>query len=278
MSHSATLPAPLSLPSGGGLFALIELALSFLDRERLTAEERTFVEGFRAVSEKYGTYLLEAEDREELQARVDAVLEDPQFYEDCQRVSAPLDLAQLSQRLQDTADQDIAAPPMARVLGPAAIPALRRVDSYLMELSRLVSTFFKGATPATEMPASLMTAEEPLAFLSDPRVPVPLARALLSSWRFTALMLAIGAARFNQLSLERWLGLAIAELLAEQTPGPLAVLAAATGTEVPVSLLPPEQRLDFQALQQSTESVLKAYARFNAAAERSGEPVFPSAS
>ncbi|MBZ4420501.1 hypothetical protein K8638_28925 [Myxococcus sp. RHST-1-4] len=281
MSSSATLPAPLSLPSGGGLLALIEMAASFLTRERLTAEERALLEQVQSLSDKYGTYLLEAGDREDLLSRVDAVLEDARFHEDSLSLSLLLDprhIAESMQALRDEPEEDLRGSALVRALGPAATPALHKCNQYLAELGRCMSPLFQGATPVFELPAPGTIGPEPLAYLSDPAVPVPIARALLSAHRTNAVVMAIGAARFREQPIARWLGLALADLLAEQARGFLALMAAFTGTDVPASLLPPEERLDLLALQRSALSVQLAYARFNSDAERSGEPVYPSAS
>lgn len=269
----------MSLPSGDKLFAFIEMVMALLTRDELSAEERAFVERFRLFSERYGEYLLEAGDREDLQARVDAVLEDPQFHQDHQRLNPPLTPAHFAEVARGAeGGRDMRDSEWARALGPASIPSMRKLDACMMEIGRCLGIMLaqRGATLTAQMPPELATAHDPLAFLSNPSVPVPLARALLSGFRSNALLSAVCAVRFGQKSLEGWLGLALAETLAKEMRGTLALVAAATGTEVPVDILPLDERLDMLWLFQSSQSVQQGYLRFNADAERSGEPVYPS--
>ncbi|MFP2925625.1 hypothetical protein ACLESO_10475 [Pyxidicoccus sp. 3LG] len=253
------------------------MAMSFLTREGLTAEERAFLEQARELSEKYGPYLLEAQDREDLQARIDAVIEDPGFHQDFQRLQSLMKLERFIELTQDLAtSDDTSNSGLAQALGPAAVPALRRIDRLMGELGRCTSILLKGATPAAALPATAATTSDPLAFLGNPAIPVPVARVMLSAHRSNALSLAIGALRFSQKRAERWLGLAIAELFEQEARTSLALGAALVGIEVPTSILPPDERLELQSLIHQSQSVQAAYARFNTDAERSGEPVYPS--
>jgi hypothetical protein len=175
-------------------------------------------------------------------------------------------------------DEDVAHLSLAQALGPAAVPYLRQLHRNMIETSRCISRMLAGTPPVVELDIPNVVSDDPLAFISAPSVPVPVAEAVLAGLRFNVLILAAGALRFGPSTSERWLGLAIAELLAGTSRRVLAFMAAMTGTEVPASLLPLEERLDLRGLQRSAQAVREAYMRFNAAAERSGEPVFPTSS
>lgn len=281
MPHSAAIPSSLPLPSGGGLLALVELVLSFLTRERLTPGERALLERVRELTGTFGAYILEADGRNDLIARVDALLEDPRFhaaYQDAFAAYSIEHFPSIVEELEEMADEDVPNSGLAQALGPAAVPCLRDLHRNLLETSRCVSRLLADTPRPLELGIPRGVGDDPLAFVSAPGVPVPVAEALLAGLRLNALLLAVGALRFHQRTAERWLGLATAELLAGESRRVLALMAALSGSEVPEDLLPPEERLDLCGLQRSAHAVQEAYARFNAAAERSGEPVFPASS
>ena len=281
MSISGAIPSSLPLPSGGGLLALVEFALSFLTRERLTPEERALLERVRELTGTFGAYILEADSREDLLARVDALLEDPQFHAAHRGAFATYSVKNfpaIVKELEEITEKDVPNLGLAQALGPAAVPALIHLHRNVLETSRCLSRLLAGTPLISAFGMPSVVSDDPLAFVSAPDVPVPVAEALLAGLRFNALILAGGALRFQQRTAERWLGLAVAELLAGESRRVLAFMAALTGTEVPASLLSPEERLDLRGLQKSAKAVQEAYMRFNAAAERSGEPVFPASS
>lgn len=281
MSFSTATSSSLPFPSGGGLVALVEFVLSFLTREKLTPEERELLERVRALTGTFGAYILEADDRNDLLARVDAVLEDPQFhtsYRNTVKGHTVAHFRAIAAEIEGIADEDVPHLGMAQALGPAALPHLRQLHRNMVAFTGCVNRLLASAPPSEEFDSSSATSEEPLAFITAPGVPIPVAEALLAGFRLQALFLSVGALRFHQCTAERWLGLAVAELLVQESRRFLAFMVALTGTEVDASLLPPEERLDLHSLQLNAVAVEKAYARFNTVAEQSGEPVFPASS
>ncbi|WP_157759103.1 hypothetical protein [Cystobacter fuscus] len=258
----------------------MEFILSLLPGERLTPAETALLKGVRELTDSFGAYILESENRDDVLTRVDAVLEDPQFHEALLRFStqAAEEGFDAVEALDEASGRDIASSRLAHALGPAALPALRQFDAHVIEIARCIKPWLvvlpSGA--ASGIPANI--GDDPLAFVSSPDVPVPMAEALLAMLRLCALLFAAGSVAFKESSAERWLGLAIAELLARNSRRMLAFVAALPGSDVPVSLLPPEERLDLSALAGTARAVREAYVRFNTAAERSGEPVFPASS
>ncbi|MGE6757040.1 hypothetical protein ACQKGO_03415 [Corallococcus interemptor] len=288
MSTSAALPSAFSLPGGAGLLALVERVFSLVRRERMTAQERALLDHVRELSGTFGVYVLEAEDRDDLIARVDAVIGDPQFRVAQQRIweggGAELLVEMTWKGLDEALDEAMVPDAMEQVLGAASTPFLRDLHLNLSETFRCVAHLLNGAplapeaVPALETLAGLYEGEEPLAFISAPEVPVPVAEALLASMRLDALLVAPTTLLFQQAAAKPWLKLAIAELLATSSKRSLALMAAVSGAEVSVELLPMDQRLELTGLEQHSKAVLSAYARFNMAAERSGESVYPSGS
>ncbi|WP_426744361.1 hypothetical protein VZQ01_22270 [Myxococcus faecalis] len=255
------------------------MAIFASDEPRLSANQRAVMEKVLARFQLYGPYLLEATNREDLQARVDTLLEDPRFHDDLRLFAKLMAAAEIEDYAALLAQgPKKSAPDWIQALGPAAASALYRTRTYTMEMARCVSVLKhrQRATLATNLPSASEPSKDPLAFLSDAGTPVPVARALLAGTRVNALQTALGAAILHRKSVEPWLGLAIAESLAENSRCFLALLAALTGTELPASILPPEEQLDIRQMVQQGHSLRDAYEHFHADAERSGEPVYPA--
>lgn len=281
MVFSPAIPSALPLSFGEGVFALVEFVLSLLPSERLTPAETALLGRVRELTESFGAYIVEAENRDDLLARVDAVLEDPQFHE------ALLDIFttyvaehgfDVFEPFEEVTRRDVASSSLAQALGPAAVPALRQLDANMVEAVRCMKPLRAVLALGAKLGSQGAVSDDPLAFVSSPDVPVPLAEAMLAVLRLHGLLFAAGTLRFRQSSGERWLGLAIAELLAANSRRMLAFVAALTSSDVPVDILPVEERFDLRSLMGTTQAVREAYVRFHTAAERSGEPVFPASS
>ncbi|NOK08886.1 hypothetical protein [Corallococcus exercitus] len=287
MSTSAAIPSAFSLPGGAGLLALVERVFSLVTRERMTAQERALIDQVRELSGSFGAYILEAEDRDDLITRIDAVLGDPRFHaaqRDVWEGDAAGLLPGVAGGFEEALDGEEVPDAMVQALGPASTPFLHDLHRNLSETIRCLEPLLEKmppepeASPALETFVGLNEGGDPLAFISAPEVPVPVAEALLASLRLNVLILVPITLLFQQGSAGPWLKLAIAELLASSSRRSLALTAALSGTEVSVDLLPMDERLDLTGLDRHSKAVQAAYARFNMAAERSGEPVFPSSS
>nr|WP_128794526.1 hypothetical protein [Corallococcus coralloides] len=286
MSTSVALPSAFSLPAGAGFLALVEWIFSLVARERMTAQERAIIEQVRELSGTFGAYVLEAENREDLITRIDAVLGDPRFHAAQQgvgegdAVGAFPEMAGGFEQVLEEESPDA----MVQTLGSASAPFIRDFHRNLAETFRCLGLLLEDmpsdakASLSLEAAAALNDGGDPLAFISAPDVPVRVAEALLASMRLNALLLALVAVLFKQGEAEPWLKLAISELLASSSKSGLALTAAMSGAEVSAELLPMDERLDLTGLEQHSKAVQTAYARFNMAAERSGEPVYPSSS
>lgn len=279
MTYSTSMTPALSLSSGSGMFALVEFALSALRGARLSPAETALVEAVRGLTDSFGAYIAEAEDREDVLFRVDAVLEDPSFHEALRRLltlSTHEHGFNVFEAFDAVADKDIASSRMARALGPAAVPALRQFDVNTVELIRCLEVLFATLPVEAQSDALSAVGDDPLAFVSSTEIAVPVADSMLALFRLNALLMASGHFSFVNSSASRWLGLALAEMLAKNSRRALALLVAASGRDVPMSLLPQEERLDMNALNGAALATQAAYAQFNLAAERSGEPIFPA--
>ncbi|MBN9680869.1 MULTISPECIES: hypothetical protein [unclassified Corallococcus] len=262
---------------------LLEKVFSLVAGDRISAQDRALIEHVRELSGTFGAYVLEAQDRDDLIVRLDQVVGDPQFYLAqmllMQEVEAP---GTLSRRVDGLALEsgDVVPQSMVNAMGASSKPYLRDLYRRLPEIMRCFGLFLRQTPHVTETAAAVLQNEDwdPLAFLSAPDVSVPAAEALLAWMRLGVLQLASIALLSHQVVAEPWLKIAIAELLATSSKRSLALLAALSKAEVSVDLLPADERLSPAALDRQVEAVQAAYARFNMAAEQSGEPVFPSAS
>ncbi|HLL00199.1 MAG TPA: hypothetical protein VK539_06405 [Myxococcaceae bacterium] len=270
------LQAPLhTLPFGAGLFAIVKAAFAALTREDLTPEQYAHAAQVREFIETFGGYILEAESREDLLVRVDAIIEDPAFHRafneayDLQWAAA--DALRDVPTVSSPGEDYHAA--FGQALGPAALPHLRELHRCMLSMVRSLRELqSQAAQPehVSEEPSQLLAEEsaaesvDPLFFLSDPAVPVAVARGVLGALRCCAFTIAAWAATVH--TIEGWLGLAIAERWSEEAREMSAMFAL---------LVEPDavRKLDGRG-----KAIREAYARFNAEAERSGEPVYPSAS
>jgi len=279
------LRAPISaLPLGGDILTtFIEVVLSRLNREGLTAEEREHVTKVKEATELFGTYVLGAQDREDLVVRIDTLIEDPAFH---RALFSTFDYA-WSHR--ETLAEDVAATATSsgdthsafeKALGPAAKPYLQEIHRYMIASAEMFRHAAK-AYPKEAIRAALdsFTDEDadPLGFLSDPSMPVPIARGLLAMHRSNAFVLSAGAAVLSG-PIENWLGLAIAELWAEQTREFISMAASLPGFEISPDLVPLHLRHNLKQIEERAKAVRAAYEQFNADAERSGESIYPSTS
>jgi hypothetical protein len=277
------LRGPLSAVSlGEGLITSIWAALSSLTRESLSVEERARFEKLRGVLDQFGTYVLDAEEREDVLVRVDALLEDPAFHRelyDCLG-AMPQSITLPATMMGGAQSGDVYATLFGKFLGPGARSSLRDVERS-MQAFRECFALMRQTIPEEELTRGVQEfaarcSEEPLWFLNEPKMPVPVARCLLAGLRCDVFAISACEAVVRDRGVEGWLGLAIAENWAEQAREFLALFASFPGSPVPLDVVPLHKRFDLKALEANARAVSSAYARFNADAERSGEPVFPS--
>ncbi|HEX8701440.1 MAG TPA: hypothetical protein VF815_21615 [Myxococcaceae bacterium] len=270
------LPAPLqTLPWGAGLFAVIKAAFAALKREDLTPEQRAHAARVWEISDTFGSYILEAENREDLLARVDTLIEDPAVHEALREAfgGQRRNAGELDKLPTVTSPGEDYHESFGEALGPAAVPHLRELHRHMLTLVAYLKELQQREPPPQrkpkkprEKPAEAPSSEgaDPLGFLSDPSIPVPMARALLGGVRCLVFTLAACAAAVHP--VESWLGAAIAERWSQEAREMLALFESLLSTDTA------------QALNDRVKAIREAYAHFNADAERSGDPVYPSTS
>ncbi len=281
MDLVANAPTSLVPTGGGGIIAFVQAVLQQFLHPDLTSEERMLLEGLRSASCEVGPYVLGASDREDILVRIDAVLDDPAYYE---RFLATLlgvahakhvkeGIAATEQVLAD----DLFADVFGRFLGPASLPHLRDIQRGTALFAQWFQAVASLVPPEEVSDAVEDLAREPLVFVSAPTVPVPVARALLAQFRNDVFTLVAFAPVFEQRSVEPWLGLAFAELWSATLREALVLPASISRDLVPLDVVPYEKELHLNELRDALSLTNQAYMLFNADAERSGESLYPPA-
>ncbi len=269
-----------ALPLEGGFLAMIETTISSLSRERLSAQEREFVSRLRSLAESFGAYVLDAESREDLLMRADAVLEDPSFHREQQDV-AKAALTRLDKILAaeaGSAEQSNSYLVLGGTFGPASMPHLRELHRLSLVLGQHLSVWHKKLVEDGHSELLNEIGDDPLWFLSEPAISVPEARGMLAGARCSILSAAACAAVLRG-SVEGHIGEVFVEVWVKETREFLAFFASALeplGVHTPPELVPLDMRFDPKTLEARARATLNAYARFEDEAERSGEPVYPS--
>lgn len=273
----STLP-PLSI-DGNIIAAFVERAVSRRSGEQLTAAQRERSAAVRAMAETFGAYVIEAADAEEVRARVDLILEDPAYYQSLVDFIAKMSLShdELVEALGGSPQiDDFYDSPFARVLGPAAQGPLRALRQDMSAWATcLIEVHNLLPAGAIEESLKVVCSMEPLKFLSDPSVPVPAARALLASLRTTVYTYAAGAAVFRGY-VDGWLGTTLAEEWESEAREYVKFMRDIVIPKLKGSTSSnPGEKPKYLELDEQGAAVSAAYRRFNSAAERSGEQVFP---
>jgi len=277
MDLAANAPTALVPAGGRGIIALVQAVLQHLLSPDLTAEERALLDRLKSASSEVGPYVLGAEDREDILARVDTLLDDPAYYQKVlPSLIGPRPFNNPVRTASDSAVLDLFPTVFGPFLGPAALPHLRDVQrstGFFMQWLQAVASTVEHEDLVNVVDE---LAREPLAFVNSPLVPVPVARSLLAEFRNDVFVLSAFDSVFQRRTVEPWLGLALAELWAATMREALVLPASFNRDAVPLDIVPPEKCLDLEALKSAAMLVDLAYSRFNTDAEHSGEPVYPS--
>ena len=228
-------------PSGGMSFLVLLPRLvrpfGFLAN---SAEDRMLLALVEKSAPVLGGIVLGAKDLSDLDGRFDEALDRPEFSEFLAGIAKVVPI--LASLLDDSA-LTVELESLASVLGDGLRAKLREGDAIIVELVRC---FGRLAPAPGDLAAALSSAERgrPLAFLEDPTIPLPIARALLDSLKLQVAMLAIGETAGRRARPEPWLALALAERLVRGLRAQLVLLALIPGANVRQEVLPREMRID----------------------------------
>jgi hypothetical protein len=273
MEHVLQMP-PALVPRGAvgsiaGLVAFVKRAIRNLV---LTDEERNLLNLAVYIGVKLGAPLLSAQSRDDLDERIDRVIEGTDLVE-----LSEFGLRVLTdETFQQVMKQERHVPPEVwSAFGKGATLELEEGDRLALETFRAIWQL-KALLPATvELVRGTRGALDPLGFLADPYVPVPVAEALLGGFQAAACQAAIMQALITEQRPEPWLALALAEGWVRSQRAYLRLLASIPGISVAEEIIPAEERLDLAAIE---AQALRAEERFRERldeAKASGESIFP---
>jgi hypothetical protein len=143
-------------------------------------------------------------------------------------------------------------------------------------LAGLVEYFQVAACtlPSLEALEAGAPADDPLWFAYDPAIPPAVGAALVSGVRSAVVLMAIEHAASSGGPVAPWLSALLVERWTAAQHAYLRLLASLPGNTVPDDIVPPEERLDLEALERETTA---AGARLDAlleAGQRSGQAVY----
>lgn len=224
-----------------------------------TKEERELLLLLDYAASKLGDVLLGATDLDDLDDRLDALLDDPDMFHwnalATRLASAMAARPAVPAQVFASACEPLVGPTPARLLADAA-PLL---DAWMRSQRMVLATDADTTSQAVHAAEALGPA-----ILTSPTVPAEVSSALAGAFRAGLVLLALGRAAESAKSIEPWLALAFVERFVAGVHAHLRLLAAFPGVSVPDDVLPASERLDL-------EHIFERHARARAHADRSYE-------
>lgn len=263
----------LDRPTGelGFWASLVDVLGQFVRGALLTDEDERRLHLAAFAGSRLGHAILRAESVDDLDDRIDAAIQDPELG----RLSALGFRSSGGQALSRPATEPRIAPALAGVFGHGALGRLEEGDRLAGVIAAAAAQLRTRMDPATLVPGAERGAE-PLAFLSDPGTPVEVAAGLLGGLRAAACLAAITQASLLRQKLVPWIALALAERWVEGQWALLRLLASMPGVTLPETLVPPEEKLDLEALLASARATEERLQELLEAAKASGETIYPA--
>lgn len=271
-----TLPMPAALvprSAVGFVAGLVEFVKRALRNLALSDEERNLLNLATYIGVKVGAPLLSAQSVDDLDDRIDKLIEGPELLK-----QAEFGLRVLSDdAFQAAMKRDRVLP--ADVFGAfgkgEVLRSLEEGDRLALEIFSAVWQL-KALLPATvDLASGPLGEPDPMGFLADPRVPVPVAEAYLGSFQAAACQAAVMQALITGQRPEPWLALAIAERWVKGERAFIRLLASMPGVSVGEDVVPMSERLDLTALVAQSRSAEERFRQQLDAARTSGESICP---
>lgn len=224
-------------------------------------------------AQMFGAQLLSACDADDFRDRLDALLEQHSFY-DVNNAVRRVHLLELETvPTPDPLDARQLEGALELVVGPEATPLLLEGFTQSARLVAALYGVLRSHPAMAEQGEAAHRGKEPLWFLGDPGVAPELARRLLGALQADACGYALAAAFQRGERLPSWLAEEIGKTLLNGTRGYLALLASIPQTNIPISQVPTDERLDIPSLDRQQAAVRLAYATLGAYAARHPSPV-----
>lgn len=239
---SETLPAA-DLPFRGGLRRLLGAVRNWLSAASLDSSEEEGLRLLQFAASRFGDKLLRAGSRDDLDDRLDELLDDPSFHHVAALMGGGIDWERV-EVIEDAAWPDA----FQRAVGAGQLPLLDEADRLMAAWAREIRRLASELAAGSGMPAAEEVARRSPVLLTSPDVPPELAMATAGGLRASATMLAFVWAAAHGHPIEPWLSRALAERLVAGLRANLRLLASMPGSEVDESIVALDQRWDLEAI------------------------------
>ena len=215
----------------------------------MTAEERKF----RRTTERFGGPIVSSPSLDVARQRVRETAESRAFAKALADLKALIDMDELA-----TVSVDGIAGLAAPLLGRVASRALQ--EGVRIELAVLASqvNLLLGVGRDAWRQAAEAQAEDPLAFVYNPEIPLTVIEAMLGTFTAQAAMFGLLHALFPGSKVRPQLAKYLAETYRDGMRGYLRVLASIPQASVPPSIVPLEDRYDINALKRRHDDFWQA--------------------
>lgn len=220
-----------------------------------------------------GQQVLSASTQEDLDYRIDHVLESPLLSMGFNHLISELNRIGIGKFVREVMTVESSN---ASFIGDGQKTLANEADRLIdVMFSALKQIIHAAERAASALPVSLTIGvydpDDPLAFLNTAAPPV--ASALLNSFRMNVIALALIDAKTHP-DLHPWLAHALAERFVRSMKSYLALLTALPYVEIPAEDFPMSDRLDLDQIEKEHEESMSAIAAFVEAADASGTDVY----
>jgi hypothetical protein len=213
-------------------------------------EDRELLSLMEFAASRYGEPLLSSANVDDLDDRIDSLLASPevsQLNALLLRMGIPT-MRRASKRKEVGSFEDFARA-VEGVLGEAQSRAIQCADPIFSAWLGAQNALMENVPDAAIADAEAFAASAH-DFLTSAEVPLEYAEALASRLRAEFCFLAIASAVVREVAVEPWRGRALVERLIAGARGHLRFLASLPGVDVPESIVPLSERLDFASIEE----------------------------
>ncbi len=231
----------------GALSYIISLVARSVRQAMMSSQDRVVLELVMAATERYGQPLLESDDLDDLDIRLDELVENPSLHHLEQRLSVavtPEDLSDIVGKGVDDFSSDL-----HDLFGPAYHIEARDCAELFLARAKVTQQLSNNG----DLQPKLVDGPHPplgdviRKVFTDITVPASLRDGLVGAFRSELCLLAILHSRLER-SGQPWLTRALVERFRDGMGEHLTVLASLPGVDVDESLVPMSKRIDFVAL------------------------------
>ena len=264
--------SPVPAIGGFTLPPWLAVILRKLRQALLSDEERRLLHLVEFAIATLGAPLLEASDLEDLERRLDEQIERPEMNNllGLMAASFPAVAPETTPAASDVAAAT--APLLGEGLQGLLREGFRLSEAIAMAIGRLMR--LRGPSEL-QMAAEQRSADKPLGFLENPRIPPEVAASWLAGLRANVLMFALMYPLIYPQTPEPWLLRSIAEQWIHNQRLYMRFLASIPEAQVPLDIVPAEERMDLEKLFGQTADAARHLEDLARKAIDSGADVFP---